>query len=408
MILMLKEFKELKYIFPKEKDLDFKSFVSDSALIPFSNEVISYLNDLSKLLYKDARTRNYPDVSTFAFFVRKSNLFSLKKEYFNSDINRLGRGIVFHIAPSNVPVNFAYSLVSSLLAGNTNIVRVPSKSFDQVNIISDAILELSKLKNHKKISDKIMLISYPRNDSANSFFSKICDVRVIWGGDNTIRQIRESDIPPRSFDLTFADRYSICIINADSYVDEKNPEKIALNFYNDTYLFDQNACTAPHLVIWIGKKKNVINSKNIFWDNLHVIANSRYDIQSVIAVDKLTALHNQAIKSKKLKKIESKDNLVVRVEIDELPKNIDEFRCSSGYFNEYHASNLIEISPIIDQKYQTIAHYGVSKKELNKLIESNPKGIDRIVKIGKTTDFSLTWDGYNLIDTLSRIIDIKD
>jgi len=407
-ILMLKEFKELKYIFPKEKDLDFKSFVSDSALIPFSNEVISYLNDLSKLLYKDARTRNYPDVSTFAFFVRKSNLFSLKKEYFNSDINRLGRGIVFHIAPSNVPVNFAYSLVSSLLAGNTNIVRVPSKSFDQVNIISDAILELSKLKNHKKISDKIMLISYPRNDSANSFFSKICDVRVIWGGDNTIRQIRESDIPPRSFDLTFADRYSICIINADSYVDEKNPEKIALNFYNDTYLFDQNACTAPHLVIWIGKKKNVINSKNIFWDNLHVIANSRYDIQSVIAVDKLTALHNQAIKSKKLKKIESKDNLVVRVEIDELPKNIDEFRCSSGYFNEYHASNLIEISPIIDQKYQTIAHYGVSKKELNKLIESNPKGIDRIVKIGKTTDFSLTWDGYNLIDTLSRIIDIKD
>tara|TARA_B100000963_G_scaffold289151_1_gene258564 strand:- start:16742 stop:17959 length:1218 start_codon:yes stop_codon:yes gene_type:complete len=405
---MLKEFKELKYIFPKEKDLDFKSFVSDSALIPFSNEVISYLNDLSKLLYKDARTRNYPDVSTFAFFVRKSNLFSLKKEYFNSDINRLGRGIVFHIAPSNVPVNFAYSLVSSLLAGNTNIVRVPSKSFDQVNIISDAILELSKLKNHKKISDKIMLISYPRNDSANSFFSKICDVRVIWGGDNTIRQIRESDIPPRSFDLTFADRYSICIINADSYVDEKNPEKIALNFYNDTYLFDQNACTAPHLVIWIGKKKNVINSKNIFWDNLHVIANSRYDIQSVIAVDKLTALHNQAIKSKKLKKIESKDNLVVRVEIDELPKNIDEFRCSSGYFNEYHASNLIEISPIIDQKYQTIAHYGVSKKELNKLIESNPKGIDRIVKIGKTTDFSLTWDGYNLIDTLSRIIDIKD
>ncbi len=405
---MLKEFKELKYIFPKEKDLDFKSFVSDSALIPFSNEVISYLNDLSKLLYKDARTRNYPDVSTFAFFVRKSNLFSLKKEYFNSDINRLGRGIVFHIAPSNVPVNFAYSLVSSLLAGNTNIVRVPSKSFDQVNIISDAILELSKLKNHKKISDKIMLISYPRNDSANSFFSKICDVRVIWGGDNTIRQIRESDIPPRSFDLTFADRYSICIINADSYVDEKNPEKIALNFYNDTYLFDQNACTAPHLVIWIGKKKNVINSKNIFWDNLHVIANSRYDIQSVIAVDKLTALHNQAIKSKKLKKIESKDNLVVRVEIDELPKNIDEFRCSSGYFNEYQASNLIEISPIIDQKYQTIAHYGVSKKELNKLIESNPKGIDRIVKIGKTTDFSLTWDGYNLIDTLSRIIDIKD
>ena len=407
MILMLKKSKELKYIFPKEKDLDFNNFVNDTALVPFSDEVISFLNDLSKILYKDTRTRDYPDVSTFAFFIRKSNLFSLKNEYWNSNVNRLGRGIVFHIAPSNVPVNFAYSLVSSLLAGNLNIVRVPSKSFDQVKIITDAIFELSKLKNHKKISNKIILVSYPRNDIANSFFSKICDVRVIWGGDDTIKQIRKSDIPPRSFDLTFADRYSICIINADSYIDEKNPEKIALNFYNDTYLFDQNACTAPHLLIWLGEKKNVNNAKNIFWENLHIIAKSRYEIQSVIAVDKLTALYNQAINSKKLKKIESKDNLIVRVEIDELPKNIDEFRCTSGYFNEYHSSNILEILPIIDQKYQTLAYYGLSKKELNKLINSAPRGIDRIVKIGKTTDFSLTWDGYNLIDTLSRIIDIK-
>lgn len=404
---MLKESKELKYIFPKEKDLEFNNFINDTALVPFSDEVISFLNDLSKILYKDTRTRDYPDVSTFAFFIRKSNLFSLKNEYCNSDENRLGRGIVFHIAPSNVPVNFAYSLVSSLLAGNLNIVRVPSKSFDQVKIITDAIFELSKLKNHKKISNKIILVSYPRNDIANSFFSKICDVRVIWGGDDTIKQIRESNIPPRSFDLTFADRYSICIINADSYIDEKNPEKIALNFYNDTYLFDQNACTAPHLLIWLGEKKNVNNAKNIFWENLHIIAEPRYEIQSVIAVDKLTALYNQAINSEKLKKIESKDNLIVRVEIDELPKNIDEFRCTSGYFNEYHSSNILEILPIIDQKYQTLAYYGLSKKELNKLINSAPRGIDRIVKIGKTTDFSLTWDGYNLINTLSRIIDVK-
>ena len=200
---MVKESKELKYIFPKKKDLDINNFINDSALEPFSNEVVLYLNDLSKILYKDARTRVYPDVSTFAFFIRKSNLFLLKKEYSNSDINRLGRGIVFHIAPSNVPVNFAYSMVAGLLAGNINVIRIPSKSFDQVKIIADAISELSKLKNHKKISDKIILVSYPRNDIATSFFSKICDVRVIWGGDDTIKQIRESEIPPRSFDLTF-------------------------------------------------------------------------------------------------------------------------------------------------------------------------------------------------------------
>ena len=39
----------------------------------------------------------------------------LKKEYKKDESLRLGRGIIFHIAPSNVPINFAYSLVAGLL-----------------------------------------------------------------------------------------------------------------------------------------------------------------------------------------------------------------------------------------------------------------------------------------------------
>jgi len=40
------------------------------------------------------------------------------------------------------------------------------------------------------------------------------------------------------------------------------------------------------------------------------------------------------------------------------------------------------------------------------ITQAKPNGIDRIVPIGKTTDFSLTWDGFNMIETLSRKIDI--
>ena len=29
-------------------------------------------------------------------------------------------------------------------------------------------------------------------------------------------------------------------------------------FYNDTYLVDQNACSSPHLIVWIGhENKNL-------------------------------------------------------------------------------------------------------------------------------------------------------
>ena len=41
------------------------------------------------------------------------------------------------------------------------------------------------------------------------------------------------------------------------------------------------------------------------------------------------------------------------------------------------------------------------------VMTSRPRGIDRIVPIGKTMDFSLVWDGYDLIRSLSREISIN-
>ena len=40
--------------------------------------------------------------------------------------SRLGWGTVLHIAPSNIPVNFAFSFLMGFLSGNVNHVRVPS------------------------------------------------------------------------------------------------------------------------------------------------------------------------------------------------------------------------------------------------------------------------------------------
>ena len=94
----------------------------------------------------------------------------------------LGRGIVFHIAPSNVPVNFAFSLIGGLLSGNSNIVRVSSKRFEQVEIIIDAIRVLNRQKKHSHVSKRLAIVRYDRNSEGTSFFSSICDVRLIWGG----------------------------------------------------------------------------------------------------------------------------------------------------------------------------------------------------------------------------------
>ena len=111
---MLKNFGDVKLLFPKE--IDMNKFIHITPEEPFAEESVEFLNALSQALNKDPRTKNYPDVATFAFFCRKANILQLKKKYYKDDNLRLGRGIVFHVAPSNVPVNFAYSLICGILS----------------------------------------------------------------------------------------------------------------------------------------------------------------------------------------------------------------------------------------------------------------------------------------------------
>ena len=74
---------------------------------PFAEPVMAFLSDLGSALLKDKQAKAYPDVVTFAFFCRRANLEAFKAEYAGQVDDRLGRGLTFHIAPSNVPINFA-------------------------------------------------------------------------------------------------------------------------------------------------------------------------------------------------------------------------------------------------------------------------------------------------------------
>lgn len=389
-------------LFPR--NIDWTKLVEYKPDVPFSDIVVEFLNVLSAALMKDRTSRLYPDVVTFAYFCRKSNILKLKERYGHEDELRLGRGVLFHIAPSNVPINFGYSLVAGLLAGNANVVRVSSKQFAQVDLIISHLHKLMETGLYEEIASRIVLVRYDRESDANAYFSQMADVRVIWGGDATINTLRRKNaLPPRSFDVCFADRYSIALINPVEIMRASDSEmkKLAEAFYNDTYLFDQNACSAPHAIFWLNSDC-LKDAKRKFWDAVHKHVTKKYKLQPVMSVDKLTAFYRQAA-SMDISEEEMPDNAVVRVELTNLPVNIDDFRCACGYFSEKTIDSIDEIAPIITVKYQTLAYYGFNSEEFKLFIIRNRlKGLDRVVPIGDTTAFDLTWDGYNLIDTFTR------
>ena len=133
----------------------------------------------------------------------------------------------------------------------------------------------------------------------------------------------------------------------------------------------------------------------------------KFELQPVLSVEKLTTFYAQAIIFGDIKKEPQRTNDIWRVKNLSVHKDIDLFKCGSGYFNEVTVSSLDELSPVINRKFQTIGYIGFSKEELdNWLKRSKPLGVDRIVPVGRTMDFSLIWDGYDLVSNLSRTIEI--
>ncbi len=368
--------------------------------VPFDDIVIEYLNDVSKRLMSNREAKIFSDVVTFAFWIRKGSVLKLKERFYGGKGIYLGKGIAFHIAPSNVPVNFAYSLVSGLLTGNANVVRVPSKDFPQIGIITTALNEA--LVDYSELKPYVICVRYERDKDINDIFSSVADIRIVWGGDQTIAELRKSPLPPRSGEITFADRYSLAIIDSDSYMAVDNKAKVAEDFYNDTFFSDQNACTSPRIIVWIGNR--IEEAKAVFWEEEHNLVEAKYTFQAIQGVNKLTKMYMIASQESGIKVEDHSDNLIVRVNVPKISDKLMEYRDNSGYFYEYDCEDILDLAPLCnDKRCQTIGYIGDGNVILP-LIRSGIKGIDRVVPIGKTMDFDLVWDGYNLPELMTRTI----
>jgi hypothetical protein len=378
-------------------------------LPPFNELVCEYLNELSSRLLKDREAKQFSEVIAFAFWCRKANIARLKNGFAEKH-QRLGLGLVFHITPSNVPVNFAFSFACSILAGNANIVRVPSKPFEQIDIICNVIRALFEITHFKPISDMTAFVRYNKDDALTGLISSSCNARVIWGGDETIRQIKLLPLPVRSREISFSDRYSFSAISAIQIVQANKEQlrKLVIGFYNDTYFMDQAACSSPRLVVWIGNAADIAAAKDLFWGELLEEVKEKYELASVNAVDKFIHLCRDAIHQEDINSIKRYGNYIYCIGLNGISDKMDVLQGKFGYFYEFDTDDINAIAHIINSKYQTLTYYGIERQVLlDFIIDNRVSGIDRIVPIGSALDFSEIWDGYDLIRTLSRIIEIR-
>jgi len=380
-------------------------------LQPFDEQTLDFVSAVSGRILKDAGFKPFPELMALAFWMRKANILKLKTAFEERRGGRLwvGRGLVFHIAPANVDTLFVYSWYLSMLVGNCNIVRLSSTSNPQIEALLRVVNEIVDREQFSEIRKRVMIVRYGHSDETTAYFSSRCNMRVIWGGDETIRRIRAIPIPAKAVELTFADRFSFSLIGAEAFLTCDKKEALIVSFYNDAYWFGQNACSSPRLVVWLGDGAAVEQARSLFWALLEkLFARKGVVCTPAVAVDKLVAECAFAIGGRGQPVIEKTGTtLLNRVFLDRALDIDRDAHPGGGLFYEFSIRKLDELADLITSKDQTMSVFGVDGEALKELLVNNSRGgVDRAVPIGQALDFSVVWDGHDLLREFCREIEV--
>lgn len=376
----------------------------------FERDGIEFLSSVSASILSRPNIMSYPELVALAYWLRKTNLTNVRQQFLRSVQGNqfvVPRGVALHVAPSNVDSIFLYSWCLSLLAGNINIIRISRTLTDQMVILLSVLNTVLQDERWRSIRQTNVVITYEHDERVNGFFSSRADVRIIWGGDETIQTIRNVRAKPTTKDLTFADKVSYTAIDASAFLTlpEAEQRKIGKGFYNDTYWFDQKACSSPRILFLVGTPQECETASRGFWDLVkeEVKQHAMTDSAS-IAMTKLVFAFEAASRSDhiSLRNIGRADApSVISVDVDV----IEQYRetCGGGFFFQCFVPDISAIVPHVRPNDQTLTYYGFDRERLTEFVQSlQGRGIDRIVPVGNALSFSTVWDGYVLLEELTK------
>lgn len=382
----------------------------------FDKKAIRFLDKVSQSILKTRSIRQYPELISLAYWLRKGNIISIASDFQKSiDAQKqvvVPRGLAFHIAPSNVDSIFMYSFSLSLLAGNINIVRVTQNISKQLRLLFDVLRSVIQNDRNVEIARTNIFLTYQHDKSISAVFSSLADVRIIWGGNETISTIRSLPSKPTTKDIAFADKFSYCVIKSSAYLQlsGEGHKELGRLFFNDAYWFDQMACSSPRIVYFIGSTNNCEKASDKFWCTLTKELEERRITDTMsIAIKKLAFVYESVINKVNLKKppiIKFDFPTVARLSENQRD-SISSIPCGGGFFYECFLKEIDDLSQTVKQNDQTITYFGFEKKKLLEFIHAlRGKGVDRVVPIGEAMNFSPVWDGYLLMNELTKRVTI--
>lgn len=396
-------------------------------LTPFADVTFKFLAALAKALLAS----KVSELVALGFWLRPKRLKDLQAEFTaknNAELLELDTsddikqwsithplGCVFHVTPANVDTMFVYSWVCSLLIGNCNVVRV-SRQESAIKLQLLNILEtLFQQPEFTQVAKRNVFVQYEHQQEITAYFSQFADARILWGGDYGIQQIRQIVAKPTTRDISFADRYSVALLNlahlsANAQHRAQQISELAARLWRDTEPFTQMACSSPKSLLWLGEGAEQHSYLDELLQAVNSLAVTQTEAMELKTQHLVTAQLTQA--SGFAPKVRLSDAIIAidlhsNVTLDETNPVLD-WHTGRGCFYVQHIDSIQDVARVVNRRCQTLSVWGVANKDLVKLVNNAPiKGIDRVVPVGQALDFQPVWDGYDLLAQLSRIVTVR-
>lgn len=379
--------------------------------------LLDFFNEFSKALIRNREVASFEGVPFLANWLRKSNLKKLLLKNIN-DINLLNnfvgedkkklaivpRGIVCHWVAGNVPTLMLFSVIQSLLVGNLNIARVSKSSVDFVDKLLK-VLSGVKTKNidGTNILNKMRIIYYPSDRSdLHQNLSLMADARVIWGGRESVDNIRSLSCMSHCEDIIFGPKYSFGVIDK-SGLQIENIEKYIKRFIQDIVFVEQSGCSSPHVIFVEGPIEPIID---IFSKEFKEYSNKnpKNHINEAIATKIILKRAEYAMEGKILECSSGLDWTLLAG--DDKVELIDPIQGNTLFIKSI--DDIMKLQSVITREVQTIGLLSTDIKRSKKFsILMSLYGAARIVPPGQMNIYDSPWDGLLLMNRLVRWITLS-
>ena len=189
------------------------------------------------------------------------------------------------------------------------------------------------------------------------------DVRVLWGGDESVRQLRKFSLSPHAKEICFVDKFSFALFDAGALLSYNRVPELVHQFYNDAFSFDQNACSSPRMIIWKGQSESIQKAQRIFWGEfLNQIKERTPKLPLISRMEKVIKQFELSL-SNKCKILPSHSAYINRVWFDEIIEIPLNGHPGGGLFYEGFIERLNDLLPLLNRKIQTISYFGIDRKK---------------------------------------------